>query len=199
MITSIPDIWLDPPVPREGETHEQYLRRLDLLGRGYAHQEIVQHGQYNKLEPPRKLWRNGVTALGLGIMLRERAVDMLGCSGVLIHAGHRMRGGAKQSQHRWNRAYDFGLLQKDHNKSLHWTRLLVQLWCEFGERTKMGLGLYMPRGQNGCTVCHVDAGFRCRTYQAHGREQDGTPKYVSPPAAFAIAEMIGLKPPVKAP
>jgi hypothetical protein len=142
-----------------------------------------------------------------------------GGSGLLIKAAYRPRGGAKYSLHKVNAALDLDILPADYDKTRLWYETAVRVWCMAGRAGfdaddgcapmyrvapppgtpaatptgGVGLGLYCKPGRFDGIRVHIDTGKRCRTWQYYKG------KAVFYPAAFTIADDLGLEFPTRAP
>ena len=151
--------------PKPGETLEQYLERLDLLGHGFGYRELVSRNPLSRRhrKPPEKFWPNLASTLRLAIEFRRRAMDEAGVEGLRVAAAYRPLGGAPSSAHKTASALDLDRIGGDSQK---YFRCAVRLWSEHGG----GLGLYTAtsRALGGIRV-HLDTGGRTRTWQGIGR------------------------------
>ena len=150
------------PMPY-GQTYREYLGDLDLLDKGFSFREIVSRWRWNRKRsaPPRALWHRMPLTLALANVIRSewgRPLDIV--------AAYRPRGGSKFSQHKQNAALDLDARPKSKNEAVAWFECLVNVWCEFGPSTDMGLGLYTAReGSVGGIRGHIDTGKKVRSWQ----------------------------------
>ena len=83
------------------------------LGRGFSYGEIVKPGSTRHAMPPEYMWRRLLPTLGLANELRARMQARRTIAGLRVNAAYRPRGGAANSQHKFNRALDLDLLPGD--------------------------------------------------------------------------------------
>lgn len=167
--------------PAPGESYADYLLWYDLLGYGFAYQELVD-GDRRRMEPPRRLWQNMIPTLALACLLRQRMVDR-GAVGLRVNAAHRPKSGGRR--HRWNTALDLDLLSKDRRLGGAYLEELAKLYGEHRAALRMGAGSYHPEGTRWTNRAHIDAGTdepRPNSWQISGGE------YVTP---GALAEIVG--------
>jgi hypothetical protein len=156
--------------PCDAETLEDYLVRLDLIGkhRGFSYREFVSWNPASRRhrKPRRLLWPNLALTIRLAVEFRERAITDAGVSGLQVAAAYRPAGGAPNSAHKTAKALDLDRIGGD---GAEYYRCAVRLWSEFGAQLGIGLGLYTaPRAVGGIRV-HFDTQRRCRTWQGIGR------------------------------
>jgi hypothetical protein len=141
-----------------------------FLGPGFSYREIVQVGNSRKGMPPERLRPNLGPALIVANTLRTRMLER-GVVGLRVNAAYRATGGAKNSQHKFNRALDLDLMSGNYDKTAEYYEEAVRLWCEMGGADgshPIGLGLYCAARQIGGIRVHIDVGLRARTWQMIG-------------------------------
>lgn len=162
--------------PERGESLEEYLTRLDLLGHGFAYRELVNGGRKHQM-PPKRYWPNLALTLRLAIEFRARAIRAAGVRGLQVNAVYRPRGGASRSAHKYAKALD---LDRIGGSSTEYFRCAARFWAEYGEQLQVGLGLYTwgTKSIGGLRV-HIDTGHGLRTWQGirtrFGRPWAGLP------------------------
>ncbi|MGH1344353.1 MAG: hypothetical protein ACRBN8_22530 [Nannocystales bacterium] len=176
--------------PEPGESLEQYLTRLDLLGHGFAYRELVNGGRKHQM-PPLRHWPNLALTLRLAIEFRLRAIQEAGVRGLKVAAAYRPRGGASRSAHKYAKALD---LDRIGGSSTEYFRCAARFWAEYGEQLQVGLGLYTwgTRSLGGVRV-HLDTGHGLRTWQGI-RTRFGRPWNGHPLTRKLLADM-GLRDP----
>lgn len=156
------------------------------LSPGFGFREVYD-GTRTKRLPPRPLWPRIVRTLQLANELRYAMVNEHGAKGLRINAAYRPDGGAKNSQHKFNRALDLDLLPGDYHLTRAYYEEAVRLWCEHGRVDQVGLGLYCPGDHCQGIRVHIDTGWWCRTWQ-HGARPGKAD-------ALIIAQRLCLTPP----
>ena len=195
------------PMPANGETYADYLRRHNQLDRGFGFDELVKRtisdirGRYRA--PPPQHWHRMVPTLALANELRNAMRDgypgnPVSASGLRVAAAYRPRGGAALSQHKRNAALDLDLLPSDYDLTQVYYETAVRLWCQYGKELAMGLGLYCSAKRTGGIRVHIDTGHRCRTWQISGRSlRPYTRRGKSVPLAYHLCDRLGLVPPTE--
>lgn len=156
--------FLEPaPDPRPGESFRAYLERLELLDHGFYFTELVD-GSSNHRQPAPMFWKNLARTLALANVFRERVRAAGGAAGCNVAAAYRPSGGASNSAHKYGKALDLDAV-KPRNTAVYFAEA-VRLWCEFGRRFDMGLGLYTWSRWNKTGIrVHLDTGHGCRSWQ----------------------------------
>jgi len=145
------------------------------LSPGFAFRELVT-GAQNKQCPPRSMWPRIVPALAFANVLRLRMMQEHGAKGLLCVAAYRPKGGAATSQHKFNRALDLDLFPSDYGLAPMFATEAVRLFCDYGSRQSLGLGLY-GRPKSCATIrVHIDVGKHesaDRGWQIYGSRELG--------------------------
>lgn len=175
---------MTPPV-LPGEGYESYLRRLDLLDRGFVFRELVRDGDNRRALPPLALWPAMAPTLSLAIELRER-MRRVGARGLAVRAAFRPAGGEADSRHKHNAALDLDLLPGDGHLASEFARVAALLWRDRRD-LRVGLGTYAPDGAAWTNRVHLDTGWRHRCWQGIGRNSAGRYLFSMRPAALVLA------------
>lgn len=177
------DLLTRPPCPTSSESHETYLGRLGLLGRGFVYREVVRDDPAH-LEPPRRLWQRQVSALVLAHALRARMIRA-GAHGLALRAAYRPQGGEARSLHKLAAAVDLDLLPADCELAEAFAQVAAELWEDLRD-LPVGVGTYAPEGALYTRRVHLDYGFRHRAWQGTGTT-NGTRTWSPRPAIVALA------------
>lgn len=178
------DLLTRPPRPTADETHEDYLGRLGLLGRGFIYREVVRDDAAH-LEPPRRLWPRQASALVLAHSLRARVVER-GARGLVLRAAYRPHGGEVRSLHKLAAAVDLDLLEIDHGLAGIFAEVAADLWDELRD-LPVGAGTYAPEGVLRTQRVHLDFGYRHRAWQGTGEDAAGERTWSDRPALLVLA------------
>lgn len=135
----------------------------EALAPGFAFRELVRGGNPRKALPPEKWWPRMIRPLQIANLLRDRMLAR-GARGLVIHAAYRPLGGAKLSQHKFNRALDLDLLPGDYHLAGAFAEEATRLYCELGGSEALGVGLYGRPGKEATIRVHIDC---ARTRQWH--------------------------------
>lgn len=146
--------------PSPGESYEEYIASHGLLGGGIGYVELVRPRDPRHLLPLMSLWPKMIPALAAAHWLRSEVINA-GGHGLVIHAAHRVAGGAAKSKHIVNAALDLDLLQRDYDAGLgeQWLEAAARFYKRHGH-LKIGIGSYHPKGTRSTRRVHVDAGVR---------------------------------------
>lgn len=142
---------------------------------GFVFRELVT-GAQNKMLPPKSMWPRIVPALDFANVLRLRMMQEHGARGLLCVAAYRPNGGAATSQHKFNRAMDLDLFPEDYKLAKEYATMAVRLFCDYGPKQSLGLGLYGRFGSCATIRVHIDVGKHesaDRGWQIYGSRERG--------------------------
>jgi uncharacterized protein YcbK (DUF882 family) len=140
-------------------TYKERLEAADVLGHGFAYTELVSwKGLHRKRMPPRYMWDRIIPAMQFANALRWHMVAA-GARGLNIVAAYRPIGGAKYSQHKYNRALDLDLLRGDYHLATEYYRVAAGLYeSVLADGFRAGLGFYCGPTATGGIRVHIDVG-----------------------------------------
>ena len=167
-------------------------------GPAFAFREICRPPDRRFQVPPFVMARRIIPVMEAANELRLRMAYRCDREGWAFHglrpaAAYRPLGGARNSQHKENRAVDLDVMFCDwdpatvpHSVDFRraWYEVLVGMWLE-EQKNKMGLGLYCSRGRDYGVRGHIDFGYLTRTWQISGPSNT-----IHPPCTIAIAHRL---------
>ncbi len=160
----------------EPENYREFFESLQI--KHFSYREVVNvWAGHRKMKPPKRFWYNIIPTIRAGDNLREDWGRPL-----RIVAAYRPWGGAKNSQHRKNRAIDYDLVGDDRTDPdcvENFRDLCATHLSMYGKSLKMGMGFYKSAPYR----VHIDTGYRLRDWWGD--------------SVFDRIERLGLKDPRK--